>query len=84
LKDHDPPLHIGCFTDCAGLSLAAQNALNSSKLAFKSKVISHAHVEICLENGKFFIHDTKASSRTFLGSKRRVQWELRWGKSRIW
>ncbi|KAI6008463.1 hypothetical protein EDC04DRAFT_2582066, partial [Pisolithus marmoratus] len=69
LKDHDPPLHIRHFTDCAGLSLAAQNALNSSELAFKSKVISCAHVEIGLEIRKFFIHDTKASSRTFLGSK---------------
>ncbi|KAI6039130.1 hypothetical protein EDC04DRAFT_2603383 [Pisolithus marmoratus] len=83
LKDHNPPLHIGHFTDHAGLSLAAQNTLNSSELAFKSKVISHARVEIHLENRKFFIHDTKALSRTFLGLKQRVQWELRWGKSWI-
>ncbi|KAI6039102.1 hypothetical protein EDC04DRAFT_3012321 [Pisolithus marmoratus] len=70
LKDEDPPLRIGRFTDRAGLSLAAQNALNSSKLAFKSKVVSRAHAEIWLENGKFFIRDTKSSSGTFLNHLR--------------
>ncbi|KAI6038275.1 hypothetical protein EDC04DRAFT_2896687 [Pisolithus marmoratus] len=70
LKDDDPPLRIGRFTDRAGLSLAAQNALNSSKLAFKSKVVSRAHAEIWLENGKFFIRDTKSSSGTFLNHLR--------------
>ncbi|KAI6097780.1 SMAD/FHA domain-containing protein [Pisolithus sp. B1] len=51
LKDDDPPLRIGRFTDRPGLNLAAQNALNSSKLAFKSKVVSRAHAEIWLESG---------------------------------
>lgn len=70
LKDDDPPLRIGRFTDRPGLNLAAQNALNSSKLAFKSKVVSRAHAEIWLENGRFFIRDTKSSSGTFLNHSR--------------
>lgn len=70
LKDDDSPLRIGRFTDRAGLTLAAQNAHNSSKLAFKSKVVSRAHAEIWLENGKFFIRDTKSSSGTFLNHLR--------------
>ncbi|KAI6103258.1 SMAD/FHA domain-containing protein [Pisolithus croceorrhizus] len=70
LKDDDPPLRIGRFTDRPGLNLAAQNALNSSKLAFKSKVVSRAHAEIWLESGRFFIRDTKSSSGTFLNHLR--------------
>lgn len=70
LKDDDPPLRIGRFTDRPGLNLAAQNTLNSNKLAFKSKVVSRAHAEIWLENGRFFIRDTKSSSGTFLNHLR--------------
>lgn len=70
LKDDDPPLRIGRFTDRAGAGLAAQNPLNSNKLAFKSKVVSRAHAEIWIENGKFFIKDTKSSSGTFLNHLR--------------
>ena len=52
------------------MGLAAVNAMNSNKLAFKSKVVSRAHAEIWCEAGqphpKFYIKDTKSSSGTFL------------------
>ncbi|KAH6909753.1 cytoplasmic protein [Coprinopsis sp. MPI-PUGE-AT-0042] len=67
LKEGDSPLRIGRFTDRSGLGLAAVNAMNSNKLAFKSKVVSRAHAEIWVEHGgKFLIKDTKSSSGTFL------------------
>ena len=47
VREGDPPLRIGRFTDRSGLGLAAANALGSNKLAFKSKVVSRAHAEIC-------------------------------------
>jgi pSer/pThr/pTyr-binding forkhead associated (FHA) protein len=71
LKEGDPALRIGRFTDRSGLGLAAVNALNSNKLAFKSKVVSRAHAEIWVEaGGKFYIKDTKSSSGTFLNHVR--------------
>ncbi|RDB16606.1 putative E3 ubiquitin-protein ligase dma1 [Hypsizygus marmoreus] len=71
LREGDPPLRIGRFTDRSGLGLAAVNALGSNKLAFKSKVVSRAHAEIWVETGgKFFIKDTKSSSGTFLNHVR--------------
>lgn len=71
LREGDPALRIGRFTDRSGLGLAAVNALNSNKLAFKSKVVSRAHAEIWAETGgKFFIRDTKSSSGTFLNHVR--------------
>ncbi|KAG2346372.1 hypothetical protein BDR05DRAFT_997366 [Suillus weaverae] len=70
LKDNDTPLRIGRFTDRSGIGLAAVNALNTNKLAFKSKVVSRAHAEIWADNGKFFIKDTKSSSGTFLNHLR--------------
>lgn len=71
LKEGDPPLRIGRFTDRSGLGLAAVNALNSNKLAFKSKVVSRAHAEIWADpGGKFYIKDTKSSSGTFLNHMR--------------
>ncbi|KAF9459276.1 hypothetical protein BDZ94DRAFT_1172026 [Collybia nuda] len=71
LKEGDPPLRIGRFTDRSGLGLAAVNALGSNKLAFKSKVVSRAHAEIWVESGgRFFIKDTKSSSGTFLNHVR--------------
>ncbi|TFK65261.1 hypothetical protein BDN72DRAFT_736475, partial [Pluteus cervinus] len=71
LKEGDPALRIGRFTDRSGLGLAAVNALNSNKLAFKSKVVSRAHAEIWVETGgKFLIKDTKSSSGTFLNHVR--------------
>ncbi|TFK19753.1 SMAD/FHA domain-containing protein [Coprinopsis marcescibilis] len=67
IKEGDPALRIGRFTDRSGLGLAAVNALNSNKLAFKSKVVSRAHAEIwCEGGGKFLIKDTRSSSGTFL------------------
>ncbi|OBZ78257.1 putative E3 ubiquitin-protein ligase dma1 [Grifola frondosa] len=67
VREGDPPLRIGRFTDRSGLGLAAANALGSNKLAFKSKVVSRAHAEIWVEaGGRFFIKDTKSSSGTFL------------------
>ncbi|KAH9476286.1 putative E3 ubiquitin-protein ligase dma1 [Psilocybe cubensis] len=71
LKEGDPALRIGRFTDRSGLGLAAVNALGSNKLAFRSKVVSRAHAEIWVENGgKFFLKDTKSSSGTFLNHVR--------------
>ena len=71
LKEGDSALRIGRFTDRSGMGLAAANALNSNKLAFKSKVVSRAHAEIWVEaGGKFFIKDTKSSSGTFLNHVR--------------
>ncbi|TRM59030.1 hypothetical protein BD626DRAFT_409606 [Schizophyllum amplum] len=71
LKEGDPPLRIGRFTDRSGMGLAAVNALGSNKLAFKSKVVSRAHAEIWVEGGgKFYIRDTKSSSGTFLNHVR--------------
>ncbi|KIK91713.1 hypothetical protein PAXRUDRAFT_60430, partial [Paxillus rubicundulus Ve08.2h10] len=70
LKDDDPPLRIGRFTDRSGIGLNAANLLGSNKLAFKSKVVSRSHAEIWLQSGKFFIKDTKSSSGTFLNHLR--------------
>lgn len=70
LKDNDSPLRIGRFTDRSGIGLAAVNALNTNKLAFKSKVVSRAHAEIWTDNSKFYIKDTKSSSGTFLNHLR--------------
>ncbi|KAG6917149.1 hypothetical protein DXG01_003662 [Tephrocybe rancida] len=71
LASGSPPLRIGRFTDRSGLGLAAVNALGTSRLAFKSKVVSRAHAEIWVESGgRFFIKDTKSSSGTFLNHVR--------------
>ncbi|KAG8221394.1 SMAD/FHA domain-containing protein [Butyriboletus roseoflavus] len=70
LRDDDPPLRIGRFTDRSGIGFNAANLLSSNKLAFKSKVVSRSHAEIWLESGKFFIRDTKSSSGTFLNHLR--------------
>jgi pSer/pThr/pTyr-binding forkhead associated (FHA) protein len=70
LKDDNPPLRIGRFTDRSGIGLNAANLLGSNKLAFKSKVVSRSHAEIWLQSGKFFIKDTKSSSGTFLNHLR--------------
>jgi E3 ubiquitin-protein ligase DMA1/2 len=71
LKEGDPSLRIGRFTDRSGIGLAAVNALGSNKLAFRSKVVSRAHAEIWVESGgRFFVKDTKSSSGTFLNHVR--------------
>ena len=71
LKEGDPSLRIGRFTDRSGMGLAAVNALGSNKLAFRSKVVSRAHAEIWVESGgRFFVKDTKSSSGTFLNHVR--------------
>jgi pSer/pThr/pTyr-binding forkhead associated (FHA) protein len=71
LRENDPPLRIGRFTDRSGLGLSAINSINSNKLAFRSKVVSRAHAEIWVEGGgKFLIRDTKSSSGTFLNHVR--------------
>ncbi|KAK2462830.1 hypothetical protein APHAL10511_005142 [Amanita phalloides] len=60
LRETDPALRIGRFTDRSGMGLAAVNALGTNKLAFKSKVVSRAHAEIWVEKaGKFFIKDNQ-------------------------
>ncbi|KAF8757267.1 Forkhead associated domain [Rhizoctonia solani] len=44
---------------------------DSTKIAFKSKVVSRAHAEIwCAPSGKFMIRDTRSSSGTFLNHTR--------------
>ncbi|PPQ76646.1 hypothetical protein CVT26_013900, partial [Gymnopilus dilepis] len=71
LKEGDPALRIGRFTDRSGLGLAAVNAMGSNKLAFRSKVVSRAHAEIWVESGgRFYVKDTKSSSGTFLNHVR--------------
>ncbi|KAJ7614521.1 hypothetical protein FB45DRAFT_1035994 [Roridomyces roridus] len=76
LRAGDTALRIGRFTDRSGMGLAAVNALNTNKIAFKSKVVSRAHAEIWVEQDggadavKFFIRDTKSSSGTFLNHVR--------------
>ncbi|KAH9975431.1 hypothetical protein BGW80DRAFT_1457716 [Lactifluus volemus] len=54
-------LRIGRFTERSGVGIAQANAINSNKLAFKSKVVSRAHAEVW---------DTKSSSGTFLNHVR--------------
>ncbi|KAJ7662352.1 hypothetical protein B0H17DRAFT_906547, partial [Mycena rosella] len=70
LREAEPPLRIGRFTDTSGLGLAAVNALSTNKIVFQSKVISRAHAEVWVEPSPagpaFFIRDTKSSSGTFL------------------
>ncbi|KAH8110234.1 SMAD/FHA domain-containing protein, partial [Phellopilus nigrolimitatus] len=67
VREGDSPLRIGRFTDRSGMGVAALNAQNTNKLAFKSKVVSRAHAEVwCETGGSFFIKDTKSSSGTFL------------------
>ncbi|KAI0300549.1 hypothetical protein B0F90DRAFT_1723865 [Multifurca ochricompacta] len=67
----DPALRIGRFTERSGMGISQANALNSNKLAFKSKVVSRAHAEVWCEAGaKFYIKDTKSSSGTFLNHVR--------------
>ncbi|KAJ7614546.1 hypothetical protein FB45DRAFT_255324 [Roridomyces roridus] len=76
LRAGDTALRIGRFTDRSGMGLAGVNALNTNKIAFKSKVVSRAHAEIWVEQDggadavKFFIRDTKSSSGTFLNHVR--------------
>lgn len=48
-------------------SHGGEGRIDSSRIAFKSKVVSRGHAEIwCEAGGKFFIRDTKSSSGTFL------------------
>lgn len=71
VREGDTALRIGRFTDRSGMGVAALNAQNTNKLAFKSKVVSRAHAEVwCEPGGKFFIKDTKSSSGTFLNHVR--------------
>lgn len=46
LKNGDPPLRIGRFTD------RHNSTANVNRLAFKSKVVSRGHAEVWLEAGK--------------------------------
>ncbi|KAI0254551.1 SMAD/FHA domain-containing protein, partial [Lactifluus subvellereus] len=71
VAEGDAALRIGRFTERSGMGISQANALNSNKLAFKSKVVSRAHAEVwCEAGGKFFIKDTKSSSGTFLNHVR--------------
>ncbi|KAI8077823.1 SMAD/FHA domain-containing protein [Halteromyces radiatus] len=54
-------LKIGRFTD---------KYASSTRITFKSKVVSRGHAEIWSKNGKFYIRDTKSSSGTFLNHVR--------------
>jgi E3 ubiquitin-protein ligase DMA1/2 len=71
ITEGDAALRIGRFTERSGVGISQANAINSNKLAFKSKVVSRAHAEVwCEPEGKFFIKDTKSSSGTFLNHVR--------------
>jgi pSer/pThr/pTyr-binding forkhead associated (FHA) protein len=71
VAEGDTALRIGRFTERSGVGITQANAINSNKLAFKSKVVSRAHAEVWSEpGGKFFIRDTKSSSGTFLNHVR--------------
>ncbi|KAG1855186.1 SMAD/FHA domain-containing protein, partial [Suillus subalutaceus] len=56
LRYGDIPVSIGRFTSRS----------DRGEIVFKSKVVSHFHAEIWVDNGKFYIKDTKSSSGTFL------------------
>ncbi|KAF9439637.1 hypothetical protein P691DRAFT_806160 [Macrolepiota fuliginosa MF-IS2] len=56
LREGDPALRIGCFTDRSGLGLSVINSLNSNKLAFRSKVVSRAHAEIWVKQPVNYIY----------------------------
>ncbi|PVU99055.1 hypothetical protein BB560_005484, partial [Smittium megazygosporum] len=58
----DTVLKVGRFTDKTGPQ--------STRIAFKSKVVSRSHAEIWNENNQFFIKDIKSSSGTFLNHVR--------------
>ncbi|KIJ49104.1 hypothetical protein M422DRAFT_28107 [Sphaerobolus stellatus SS14] len=58
VRQGDPPLRIGRFTEQPGST--------SSKVAFKSKVVSRGHAEVWFDAGTWYIKDTKSSSGTFL------------------
>ncbi|QRV95257.1 E3 ubiquitin-protein ligase DMA2 [Ceratobasidium sp. AG-Ba] len=63
VREGGPILRIGRFTD--------RNGPESTKIAFKSKVVSRAHAEVwCVQGGKFLIRDTRSSSGTFLNHTR--------------
>ncbi|KDQ08092.1 hypothetical protein BOTBODRAFT_38203 [Botryobasidium botryosum FD-172 SS1] len=65
--ENGPVLRIGRFTERQSTTLSASNATTSTKIAFKSKVVSRGHAELwCETGGKFFIKDIKSSSGTFL------------------
>ena len=60
IKEGDAPLNIGRV-----------GAPDSTKITFKSNVVSRAHAEIWVESGgKLFIRDTRSSSGTFINSSR--------------
>ncbi|KAI8333153.1 hypothetical protein BC941DRAFT_435230 [Chlamydoabsidia padenii] len=50
-------IKIGRFTD---------RSHSPTHMSFKTKVVSRAHCEIWMEDGKLFVRDTKSSSGTFL------------------
>ncbi|CAO3598343.1 unnamed protein product [Absidia cylindrospora] len=54
-------IKIGRFTD---------RSPSPTHMSFKSKVVSRAHCEIWMEDGKLFVRDTKSSSGTFLNHLR--------------
>lgn len=58
-----PGLRGGAVPSSAG----GGGRIDSTRIAFKSKVVSRGHAELwCEPGGKFFIKDTKSSSGTFL------------------
>jgi len=68
VREGGPVLRIGRFTDRMGVTARQPE---STKIAFKSKVVSRAHAEVwCTPGGKFMIRDTRSSSGTFLNHTR--------------
>ena len=75
-----PALQICRFTESPEALISQANALNSNKLAFRSKVVSRVHAEVwCEPGGRFYIKDTKSTSGTFLNDVRlsATSWDSR-------
>ncbi|PWZ00242.1 hypothetical protein BCV70DRAFT_151914, partial [Testicularia cyperi] len=67
VKEGTKAVKVGRFTDRQPGSNGGGGRIDSSRIAFKSKVVSRGHAEVwCEAGGKFFIRDTKSSSGTFL------------------
>ncbi|KAG9098292.1 hypothetical protein FS749_004196 [Ceratobasidium sp. UAMH 11750] len=68
VREGGPVLRIGRFTDRFGVTARQPD---STRIAFKSKVVSRAPAEVwCVPGGKFMIRDTRSSSGTFLNHTR--------------
>ncbi len=56
VREGDPPLRIGRFTDRSREGGVVNNAAGGNRLAFRSKVVSRGHAEVWAEGGKVSSH----------------------------